>query len=442
MPRPPTQQRPFPRASATRPALWIFCLLAATSACTDRDLPAWTAQERTEILRLSPLPPKPPSPGNRWADDPAAAALGHRLFFEPSLSGSGAFSCAHCHQPARAFADPRLVSRAAGETTRHAPSLLNLAWQRWFYWDGRADSLWAQALQPIEAPQEMAGDRTALARRLLTDREWRAALEPFLDITEPEAWAAGLPPAARPNAEAGSPAREAWAALDESDRQRIDHVFATVGKLLEAYQRRLVRDDAPFDTFVAALRGGDEAEARRRIPAAAQRGLRLFVGEARCIMCHHGPTLSDLEFHNLGLGPRHWLPARDPGRAAGIDALRADPFSGLGIHADVPATHPANDKLHYLARHEELPGQFKTPSLRNVALRPRFMHGAHFSSLADVIRFYNLLNEYPEGPGHREEILLPLRLDRQQQRDLLAFLETLTGEIREPRWFGPPATAP
>lgn len=174
------------------------------------------------------------------------------------------------------------------------------------------------------------------------------------------------------------------------------------------------------------------------MPANAQRGLALFVGKAGCARCHHGSTLSDGEFHNLGLGPRPWLPPKDSGRAGGVERLRTDPFVGPGPLAALPATHPAWHKLTRLATHDEQAGQFKTPHLRDVATRARFMHGGHFRDLASVVRFYNTLPEHPEGPGHREEIVRPLGLTAREEADLVAFLEALTGRPRRPALHAPP----
>jgi cytochrome c peroxidase len=417
------------------PAL-LAATLAATVACKRSDAVVFDAAERGRIARMSPLGAPPADPTNPLAGNPEAVALGHRLFFEPRLSGSG-FACAHCHRPDAGFGDVNLLSRAAGETTRHAPAILHMAWNRWFYWDGRADTLATQALQPIEHPAEMAGDRTAAARLLLTDAALRAASAPLLGPLPDSEWAMALPPRASPLGD--DAARQAWEALPEADRQTVNRLFLGIGRLLAAYERELVTDDSPFDRFAGALAAGDTAAQRTAMPAAATRGLKLFAGKAGCWRCHHGPTLSDGEFHNLGLGVRPWLPPRDPGRAAGIERLRSDPFVGPGPLAALPSTHPAWAKLHRLATHDEQAGQFKTPHLRDVAHRARFMHGGHLRDLEAVVRFYNDLPEVPEGPGHREEMLAPLGLSGAEQKDLVAFLQALTGRPRRPDLHGPPA---
>ena len=130
---------------------------------------------RRALLRHSPLPPPPPDPTNRHADDPAAAHLGRFLFFDERLSGSGTVSCATCHDARRGFTDGLTLAEGVGTGRRHTPTLWNVAHHRWLTWDGRADSLWMQALDPIEDPVEMGGNRADVARLVLEDEALRAA---------------------------------------------------------------------------------------------------------------------------------------------------------------------------------------------------------------------------------------------------------------------------
>lgn len=107
------------------------------------------AEQVETILSLSPLPSIPPSPTNRYADNPHAALLGQHLFYEERLSLNGKISCASCHDPNQDWSDGRALSVGLKPLSRHAPTLWNLAWQRWYYWDGRKDSIWSQAMAPI-----------------------------------------------------------------------------------------------------------------------------------------------------------------------------------------------------------------------------------------------------------------------------------------------------
>ncbi|MEM9529788.1 MAG: cytochrome-c peroxidase [Pseudomonadota bacterium] len=128
----------------------------------------WTAQEKTllKTLTLGSLGEPPPSPSNRMSDNPEAAALGKQLFFSPSLSSTGAVACATCHEPGRFFTDGRVLSKGLAPMSRHAPGLLGVAYRPWLYWDGRKDSLWSQALGPLEAAAEMGGTRVGVTHAL------------------------------------------------------------------------------------------------------------------------------------------------------------------------------------------------------------------------------------------------------------------------------------
>src|SRR6185295_17867475 len=129
----------------------------------------FTDLEVKRLLQHSPLPPPPPDETNAKADDPRAARLGRALFFDARLSGNGRLACASCHQPERSWTDGMALAHGADEGRRQTPSLWNVAYSRWYFWDGRADSLWSQALQPIESPREMAGSREAAVRLVRED---------------------------------------------------------------------------------------------------------------------------------------------------------------------------------------------------------------------------------------------------------------------------------
>ena len=132
----------------------IFCflclLLHQIAFASDA---VWTDSEHRiiESLSLSKLPPKPDSPSNRYADSALAIALGEQLFFDTRFSKNQQFSCASCHQPDNYFTDGLAVAKGVQATGRNTPTVVGSAWQRWFYWDGRKDSLWSQALIPFEA---------------------------------------------------------------------------------------------------------------------------------------------------------------------------------------------------------------------------------------------------------------------------------------------------
>ncbi|MBT8102983.1 MAG: cytochrome-c peroxidase, partial [Gammaproteobacteria bacterium] len=144
-----------------------------------KDPPAWTDAE-IQVLRslsLESLPALPPDPSNAVADNPQAAKFGERLFLDPRLSANGSISCATCHQPARQFTDGLAKGQALGTSRRNTPSIVGSAYSPWLYWDGRRDSLWAQALSPLEDPNEHGASRLQVVGFIAEDDEYRAMYE-------------------------------------------------------------------------------------------------------------------------------------------------------------------------------------------------------------------------------------------------------------------------
>jgi cytochrome c peroxidase len=395
---------------------------AEPPATDDRAL--FTPTELAAIYRHSPLGPLPADPTDRVADDPRAAALGQFLFFDSRLSANGKVSCATCHQASHAFTDGKPVATGVGPGTRNSPTVVNAAYNQWYFLDGRSDSLWSQALQPLENPAEMGGDRLHIVLLVAQDPASRSYEQVFGPM--PDFGAMRLRSAhARPGSDPRAPEVRAWSGLGPADRQAIDRTFANLGKAIEAYERRLVSRPAPFDRYVAALKRADRQQQRILSPA-AKRGLKLFVGSAHCDLCHSGPTFSDGQFHNLGLAP-----ARDPGRAVGIRLLRADPFNSAGAFSDAPDESSRRDRLSFLPDPDTQLGAFKTPSLREVGRTTPYMHDGRFNDLAQVMSFYageDLARHRGAMPGQREGTLdLVPHLSPAQQLDLVAFLRTLTG---------------
>ncbi len=387
----------------------VFSIVAAVGllcGCREQlpdQRPEFSAEE---VRKLSPLPKVPPSPTNAYADDPGAARFGQALFFEKRLSANGEVSCATCHDPALGFSDAKPLSDGLGTTTRHSQTVWNVAYQRWFFWDGRADSLWAQSLQPLHSEVEMGATSEHLHAVVSGDASLRSAY------------------------------RDVFGALPE-DEASLDRFEANLGKALEAYERKIVSAEAPFDRFVAALGENGEISENGGLEPAAMRGLKLFVGRGRCILCHAGPNFSDGEFHNIGL-PRNPKLPRDLGRFVGIRKVLADRFNGLGDFSDNRSPE-ANIKLRYLAVKTNNLGEFKTPTLRHIAQTAPYMHDGRFATLREVLDFYS---ELPGKPpvGHREETLVPLQLTDQEKDDLEAFLRSLTGAPLEDSLLAAPSS--
>lgn len=401
-------------------ALWLACASQAPPTSGPASPAGWSEAERALILSLSPLPPLPPSPGNPVADDPRAVQLGRAIFLDAGFSADGAVACATCHRPERYFTDGLPLAKGLGLGGRNAPTVVGSQWGAWFFWDGRADSLWAQALGPLESPVEHGFDRVRAARRVAEryTAEYEALFGPLPDLDP----AAGFPAFGRPNpGDPAGPDHSAWTAMGEAQQQAVRTVFANLGRAVEAYERTLLPQESPFDRYAAALAQGDPGGGGALTPSQA-RGLELFVGDAGCINCHNGPLFADDAFHNLGL-PQVANGGLDMGRAVGARRLLASEFncaSPTSGAADCP-------ELRYL--NPEFPDfimAFKTPTLRNVAETGPYMHDGRFATLAEVLAFYQ---ELPGEPtlGHRELTLQPLRLPPEDLQALEDFLRSLTG---------------
>ena len=346
--------------------------------------------ETRAILRHGPWPaPWSPDPSNRVSAHPEAIDLGERLFFEPRLSPSGKVLCATCHVPFRGWQDARARAFGLAEAERNTPSIVNVRYNRWFGWDGAGDSLWAQSLRPILEAREMGGSQAEAVALVRGDPELACRFGKTF----------GIPP----------PADDAA-------------VFAAIGKALAAFQETIVSARTPFDEFRDALEKGDRG-GLSRYPLAAQRGLRMFVGRGNCSVCHFGPGFSNGEFHDTGV-PFFVAGGADAGRHGGIKKLQSNPFNLLGRHNDDREGRSAIKTRHVALEHRNF-GEFKVPSLRNVALSAPYMHNGSLATLADVVAHYSEISPdrlHSDG----ETLLKPLRLSREESADLVAFLESLT----------------
>lgn len=392
-------------------------------------------RELQRILALSPLGEPPLDATNRFDGDGRAEELGRFFFFDRELSANGEISCATCHDPAQEFSDGKPVAHTLAPGPRRTPSLWNMAWGRWFFHDGRADSLWSQALGPIENEIEMGGSRSAVAHRIAGEPGLRRAFEALRGPLPELGDRARFPLRAHPGAP-GSPEAAAWAAMAPADRAAIDAVYADVGKLIAAYERQLVSANAPFDRFVAGLRE-DDATKRAALGESARRGLRLFLGKGQCRLCHNGPNFSDGEFHGLGLATKSGGMPTDSGRYGGVPQLLASDFTAAGAHSDDPGGERAA-QLEGLKVGPANWGEFKTPSLRNVARRGPLMHAGQFADVAAVLEFYSTLEGSAPLHQHQEQVLVARDFSEGEKRDLAAFLESLGGAPLDGRWSVPP----
>lgn len=388
----------------------------------------WTEQQRRIIRSLSfaELPALPPDPSNRYADDPRAAELGRLIFFDTRFSLNQKISCATCHRTELAFTDGLTRARGVGETRRNTPSLIGAAWQTWYYWDGRRDSLWAQALTPFEAPLEMGVTRVEVVRAIAADSGYRKRYETLFGALPRDVFGAQIPLRAGPFGDAAGAAQ--WRSLPDDVRRRINIAYANIGKSLAAYERTLVPAPTRFDRYAAALAKGELGAERPLLDADEVAGLRLYIdiGKTGCLNCHNGPLFTNHDFHNIGTGAAGGVNA-DRGRLAGIAEVRQDEFNCVGEYSD--AARADCTALRFIPgselRHDA--GAFKVPSLRNAAVTGPYLHDGRFATLDAVLEHYRRPPEQRLVGLHE---IAPLDLTDGELKQLVRFLQTLT----EPRF--------
>lgn len=296
---------------------------------------------------IGPLPTSVPTPKSNL-NYRAKVELGKQLYFDGRLSKNNQVSCAFCHTPGTGFADPRQTSIGVDGKVggRQAPTVFNTAFNPVQFWDGRAGSLEEQAIGPIQNPIEMAETHENVVAKLRKIPGYR---------------------------------------------KQFNEVFGTdvniqgIAEAIAAYERTVISTNSSFDKYVAGdMKAMDEA---------AVRGMALFKGKARCILCHNGPNFTDNKFHNLG----------------------------------VPQVGPMKEDLgrYYVTRREQDKGAFKTPTLRSITETSPYMHDGAFKTLEEVVDF---LDKGGGSNPNLSPLIKPLGLTAEEKGDLVAFLKALTGE--------------
>ena len=311
---------------------------------------------------------------------PERIALGRKLYFDTRLSKDGTVSCATCHDVSRGFTDRRSVSEGIGDQLgrRSAPTVMNAVLFQSMFWDGRAATPEDQSKLPILNPVEMGHPDKASAMAAL----------------------------------AGDPS---YAGMFQKAYGRAPN-YDDVGRAIASFERTLIFLDAPFDKYVA----GDS----NAISPAAQRGLVLFGGKARCVSCHmlnsSNPLGTDNLFHNIGVSARKQN--FEELARKGLEAVKANSdqqaLDKLALETDLSELG-----RFITTRNRSDIGAFKTEQLRNVGITAPYMHDGSLRTLWDVVDHYNKggeTNPYLDGG------IEPLNLSEAEIDDLVAFLFTLT----------------
>ncbi|HKH92102.1 MAG TPA: cytochrome c peroxidase [Gemmatimonadaceae bacterium] len=387
-------------------------LVAALAGRRER----WSSEERETLrsLSLASLGPLPADPSNRFGADPRAAALGERLFSDTRLSGNGTVSCATCHLPQKDFQDGTPLAHGVGTTGRRTMPIAGTAHGAWFFWDGRTDSQWAQALGPLESAVEHGGTRTQYAHTISAHYRpaYEAVFGPLPDL-------AGLPQQAGPVADTAW--RAAWSRLPAARQGEITRVYTNIGKAIAAFERTIAFPPTRFDRYVATELAGRAHDSTSAFTDDERAGLTLFIGKASCVNCHNGARFTDDHFHNTGVPASSLVAAADSGRAVGVRQAVAAEFACTSRYSDAKADDDCAELRFATTEGEELVRAYKTPSLRGVAERAPYMHAGQLGTLPQVIDQYD---RAPKAPaGHSE--LKPLKLSVQEKRQIEAFLRTL-----------------
>ena len=397
----------------------LAVLPALLVACGD---PALTEREKRIIasFSLSQLPP-PFTRSNRVAQNPDAAKLGEQLFNDPQLSSTGTISCASCHNPQHHYIDELAKAQGLGKLNRNTPSLAGAAWLQWQYWDGRRDSLWSQALTPLEAKDEMGTNRVAVTRLIAGDANYRQQYNAlFGDIA---LQASDLTNDASPIG--NDQEKRSWFNIDKQTQELINTVFVNVGKSIGAFEQSLLPATTRFDRFVESVRQGKPDN--KILSKDELRGARLFIDseKTQCLECHNGPLFSNGDFHNIGTGrfdaskPGEQL---DFGRMFGVQAALINEFNCQGRFSD--ADKDDCKHLQFMNRNavSHMQGAFRTPTLRNAANTSPYFHDGRFTTLQQVIRHYA---SQPVTTRTGQNELRSFKLSEKEIEELTAFLLSL-----------------
>jgi cytochrome c peroxidase len=366
--------------------------------------------DQWDLLQDMKLPgAPPPDPTNEYGDVAAAAVLGKKLFEDVGLSPSGTVSCATCHDATKGFGDALPQSMGVAKVDRNSPSVVLASHSRWQFWDGRADTLWMQALGPPENAKEMGASRVFVAREIAArySTEYAAvfgAKYPFPDLT-------GVPAS-------GKPGDAAYDALTQAKKDELTRVYVNVGKAIAAFERTLRLKPTALDRYrdgeLTALQGPQK------------KALEQFF-KVGCVQCHWGPRLTDDAFHNIRFPTGRQDGTSDRGRFDVLVGLAASEFVATSKWSDAPQSAKL---LAFATAPSSMLGAFKTPSLRGVVQSAPYGHGGQFRFLSDVSQHYGQrAQQVPDTKTAGSiEAWLP-NFDANVQTNIPSFLDVLTADL-------------
>jgi cytochrome c peroxidase len=371
----------------------LFILLLGAGLLVAAGVLSDAGQESSTPLGLPPVPIPEDNP-----QTPAKIALGEKLYNETRFSTTGEVGCFTCHDQKKVFTDtPLRVSEGIEKKTgtRNSPTVINSAYFTKQFWDGRSPDLEDQALQPFINPVEHG----------------LANYEPILAIV-------------RTDPEYVDAFKEVFGKSGDEITMR-EVVLA-----IASFERTVISGDSPFDRYYF---GGDEDALTEQ----QKRGFDIYRNEGRCVSCHvieqTQAIFTDNRFHNIGVGI-NGIQGDVPELAPAF--LEAD-LSKSEVDVEV-LTDPRTSHLGRFAISHSLDdiGSFKTPTLRNVAVTPPYMHDGSIETLKDVMIHYNNGGVTDVGDPVNDFLsggIRPLDLDEDQIDDLVAFMEALTSpEFEQP----------
>ncbi|MDH3775839.1 MAG: cytochrome-c peroxidase, partial [Desulfobulbaceae bacterium] len=236
-------------------------------------------------LWVGSLPSLPKDPSNNFADNPLAVQLGKKLFSDTRFSANSKISCATCHKAEIAFSDNKPLAEGIGTSTRRNMPIIGPAYFKWFFWDGRADSLWSQALGPFENPVEHGITRCKVVLLVIDHyrQEYEEIFGPLPDLS-----LQNCPEKASPLLD-DPVSQKLWDDMKPEDRESVNRIFSNIGKAIAAFERLILPTPSRFDQYVEGLLQGDPEKIKNILSPEEIEGMRLFIGTGNCTKCHIGP---------------------------------------------------------------------------------------------------------------------------------------------------------